>query len=297
MNNKSLAKILIIAVILFVVISPNFLYAFELTATEAVSVSARVGLDVVVDSSAPAGAVLLPSTAVQFSGRAYPGAQVILLRDGVEKATVVAGADAYFSITIPEEKEGNILYTLQARDLQNNKSLFLNFPTQVNGGFLTYLNNILFAPTIFSNKIESRASDYVEISGYAIPSASMEITIKGENIEKVFSLTSNKDGSYKISLPLSNLPVGDYVIHINYKNDTRTSRLLRLKIGATDVLNGENIPNIPGDCNKDSIVNLIDFSVLAFWYGKENPPVCVDTNIDGKINLIDFSILAFYWTG
>jgi hypothetical protein len=41
----------------------------------------------------------------------------------------------------------------------------------------------------------------------------------------------------------------------------------------------------------------VDFSITAYWYGKENPPADVDFNGDGKVNLVDFSIMAFYWTG
>jgi hypothetical protein len=47
---------------------------------------------------------------------------------------------------------------------------------------------------------------------------------------------------------------------------------------------------------------LIDFSIAAFWYKR---PLSAEflareqkhLNGDGKIDLIDFSIMAFYWTG
>lgn len=294
MNLKYFSKILFL-LILFLLL-PKSLFSQTITVNEAVSVSARVGLDIVVESG-PNGAVLLPQTAVRFGGRAYPNAQVVLLKDGTEVSRVVANTDAYFTITLPEKFEGTALYSLYARDLHNNKSLFLNFPLKIKEGFMTFLEGVLFAPTIFSNKIESKVGDFVELSGYAIPNGNMEITIKGNIDQKVFSLSSKKDGTYNIGLPLSDLPKGDYIIYINYKNDARNSKLIKLKIGDKNVFNGENIPEIPGDCNKDSIINLVDFSVLAFWYGKTNPPVCVDTNRDGRINLTDFSILAFYWTG
>ncbi|MDD5749956.1 MAG: dockerin type I domain-containing protein, partial [Patescibacteria group bacterium] len=52
-----------------------------------------------------------------------------------------------------------------------------------------------------------------------------------------------------------------------------------------------------GDSNNDSRVNLIDFSIMAYWYRRPNPPLNVDLNNDGKVDLIDFSIMAYYWTG
>jgi hypothetical protein len=41
----------------------------------------------------------------------------------------------------------------------------------------------------------------------------------------------------------------------------------------------------------------VDFSIMAYWYKRPNPPASVDLNGDSKIDLVDFSILAFNWTG
>ena len=59
---------------------------------------------------------------------------------------------------------------------------------------------------------------------------------------------------------------------------------------------------IKGDLNGDCRVNLIDYSMTAFWYRRPlNAPASLFElkllNSDGKINLVDFSILAYYWTG
>jgi hypothetical protein len=49
------------------------------------------------------------------------------------------------------------------------------------------------------------------------------------------------------------------------------------------------------DLNKDSKVNLIDFSILLYWWGRSSS--CADQNSDNVVNLIDFSIMLYYWTG
>ncbi len=52
----------------------------------------------------------------------------------------------------------------------------------------------------------------------------------------------------------------------------------------------------PGaDLNKDKKVNLIDFSILLFYWGTNN--TCADQNKNGKVDLIDFSIMLYNWTG
>ena len=57
-----------------------------------------------------------------------------------------------------------------------------------------------------------------------------------------------------------------------------------------------------GDINGDGRVNLVDFSIAAYWYKR---PISAEfavkekerLNGDGKVDLVDFSIMAFYWTG
>jgi hypothetical protein len=54
------------------------------------------------------------------------------------------------------------------------------------------------------------------------------------------------------------------------------------------------------DLNCDNKVNLIDFSILAYWYKRpltKEAKQKVDLNGDGKVDLVDFSIMAYYWTG
>lgn len=50
------------------------------------------------------------------------------------------------------------------------------------------------------------------------------------------------------------------------------------------------------DVSKNSLrppAFLTRFSVMVFWYKRENPPAEADLNSDGRVNIIDFSILAF----
>ncbi len=57
-----------------------------------------------------------------------------------------------------------------------------------------------------------------------------------------------------------------------------------------------------GDLNGDGRVNLIDFSIAAYWYHRPLSQSFIkieasSLNGDGKLDLIDFSIMAYYWTG
>lgn len=178
----------------------------------------------------------------------------------------------------------------------HRRSLILNYPIVVKSGYLTQISGILFAPTISLDKTEVKNGDYITVSGYALPTTSLSVVIKGIQ-DKTFYMNSNSDGTYQLTIPLLDFKKGDYNIYVNYKNSNKISKVILFTIGEVNILSTELVENIPGDCNADSIINIIDFSVTAFWYDRPNPPVCVDTNDDNIINLTDFSILAFYWTG
>lgn len=263
-----------------------------------VGVGAVVGEEVTVTpgGGGGSGSLPFPSTGVRFSGEAYPGATVTLLKDGKEQISTRADAEGKFYITLPENYSTSILYSLIAEDVAGERSLLINYPLAVKVGFLTHLSGVRFPPTVSTDKMEAKFGDFLTVTGYAVPNRKLEVSAEGA-FDKVFQLVSPASGRYKIVLPLTGLPKGNYVLSVKYEGDARVSKLVKFAIGELNIFHPESLRNIPGDCNSDLIINLVDFSVLAFWYGKTDPPVCVDTNQDGAINLIDFSILAFYWTG
>lgn len=274
--------------------------AFDIIETETVTISASVpGIVLPPDTTSGGGSyspIVIPETAVRFSGYAYPYAKVSISKQGQEVLFVNADKDAFFSATLEEKFDETILYSVFATDLNQNRSLLLNYPLVVSKGYITHLSGILFAPTISLDKSEVVEGGFLNVSGYARPEKEIEIFIKGIN-EKVFTLSSLEDGRYSINIPLRGLPKGEYVISLKYKNDSRFSKSIKFLIGEKDVFNLKDFFDIPGDCNRDNVINLVDFSVLAFWYKRDNPPICVDVNKDNIVNLVDFSIVAYYWTG
>jgi hypothetical protein len=49
------------------------------------------------------------------------------------------------------------------------------------------------------------------------------------------------------------------------------------------------------DLNCDGYVDIVDFSIMYYWFDKSNPPQRVDLSKDGKVDIYDFSIMAYYW--
>jgi hypothetical protein len=77
------------------------------------------------------------------------------------------------------------------------------------------------------------------------------------------------------------------------------SKLVVPVTNATPVIDKcSRIADFNGDCR----VNIVDFSIVAFWY-KRNLTDSFKVrekehlNGDGVVSLVDFSIMAFHWTG
>jgi hypothetical protein len=258
---------------------------------ETVTVSAIVGSIPSIDPSGGGGGAY--QSGVRFSGIAYPQAVVTVQKRDGTSVSVTARADGSFSILVPETQWQ--LFTLFAVDTSGRRSTLLNFPTMLYSGYVTDIAGIKFAPTITTDKLAVKKGDFISIEGSAVPDSTVDILFEGFE-SRTFSLVVDSEGVYNTTIPAS-FTEGEYVIRARYPLDSRTSKAIRITIGTASILRTEATTNIPGDCNVDQRITLVDFSVLAYWYGKSNPPRCVDANSDGVIDLTDFSIVAFYWNG
>ncbi len=267
--------------------------AQSLVSSSTISVAAIVGSLPTIDPGTHGGGGNATQSGVRFSGFAYPYAIITVQKDLNDVSTVLADEKGLFTIVLPENNQQ--FFSLFATDTRGNKSTLINFLTTQYSGYLTDVTGIRFAPTITTDKIVVKQNDYITISGSALPNVQMIITFSGAQ-DTTFTLAADERGYYSITAPLQ-LAVGEYTVKIEYKENPTTSRVLRIVVGTSNVYQIEATSNIPGDCNVDQKITLADFSVLAYWFGKKNPPRCVDVNNDGQITLVDFSIVAYYWNG
>jgi hypothetical protein len=233
---------------------------------------------------------------VRFIGYAYPQAVVSVLKNAVLRATTIAGGNGTFTLNLQEPYDETVLYTIYADDIDGRRSLLLNYPLVGSAEKVSEIQGIRFAPTIEADKVATKRGDPVTVSGFALPNTLIEFELSGST-GKVLSGTSASTGRYEIRIPTADLPRGDYALRSRYPNDPRYSLAVRFSVGDTNVFPAVTPDVLPGDCNADQQITLQDFSVLAYWYGKQNPPACIDANGDGEVTLVDFSILAYYWSG
>lgn len=244
------------------------------------------------------GTIIPPATSVIFSGRAYPKSNVTLLKDAQIAGSTIAGDDANFQITLNDLSGGNYIFSLYSEDYQGRRSNLYTFAIGVTQGSTTNVSGIFIAPTIDVDKEEVKRSENIAIFGQSISQA--EITIVVNSDQEVFAKTNtDQDGIYLYNFDTTLLEYGNHFTKSKAAKDgavSSFSKAVGFKVSTQTTSKKPSEP-LRGDSNNDSYVNLVDFSIAAYWYKRASPPAYVDWNGDNKVDLVDFSIMAYYWTG
>jgi hypothetical protein len=273
-----------------------------------------VGVSVTIEGAAPppppgggggGGGYVVPVTSVIFTGRAYPKSTVTLLKDAQVAATTIADANANFSISLSGLSAGNYIFSVYSEDGKGIRSSLLTFPISVTSGATTTVSGIFTAPTIAVDKSEVKRGDNIAIFGQSAPNS--EITIAVNSDEEFFAKTpADKDGVYLYNFDTSPLAMEQHFTRSKsaYNGEISSfSNAVSFLVGTKNVFAGlpQKCP-AKADLNNDCRVNLVDFSIAAYWYKR---PLSADFKLkekaqlsgDGKVDLVDFSIMAYYWTG
>ena len=151
---------------------------------------------------------------------------------------------------------------------------------------------------------EIKRGDNIAIFGQSVPSG--EITIAVSSEEEFFGKTAaDPNGAYLYNFDTTQLDMGQHFTKSKAALNgeiSSFSKAISFAVGLKNVLTQLPKKIEKGDLNNDNRVNLVDFSITAYWYKR---PISAEFKIkeaeklngDGKVDLIDFSIMAFYWTG
>ena len=147
----------------------------------------------------------------------------------------------------------------------------------------------------------------VNFSGQANPGDTIFLLTDAQ-----LTTTTHTNLSGRFFIRLGGLSPGTYIFGLYAENNQgKRSAFLTFPvevfptsiINITDIFFGPVIPRdiaqapCTVDSNQDGRVDLIDFSILIFWFNKSLVPPDIDCNADGKVDIVDFSIVAYYWTG
>ncbi len=248
-----------------------------------------------------AGYAPIFQTSAIFRGIGYPSSKVTLLQNAQIVAVTEAGPDAKFEVDISNLSAGTYNFGVWGQDALGNRSITQTFVVTLTNGATTVISGIFLAPTIGIDKVQVKRGDILNVLGYTTPKATVSVVINSEK-EIVEKIISSDNGYYLYKFNTGEVDYGDHTTHsraaTNDGNVTTDSNFVSFKVGVKNVLAAApSKAASAGDLNNDTRVNLIDFSIMAYWYRRPSPLLTVDLNGDGKVDLVDFSILAYYWTG
>ena len=237
---------------------------------------------------------------VIFNGFAHPRSEIVVLVDGNEAIRGTAESTGRYSITLDGIARGVYTFGVYGIDQDGVRSSTFSTSFTVSGARVTSLSNINVPPSVTVTPDPVDPGTDVTISGYTVPNS--EVTLEHERegsvaSKQTFTINSDQNGRWEQVLDTSGFTTGPHQARASVKTEdfgsSNFSNYVRYGVG--EALADTN----PADLNRDGRVNLIDFSILLFWWetdgGDSDPPA--DINRDGVVNLVDFSILLFNWTG
>jgi hypothetical protein len=245
-----------------------------------------------------------PSSSVQatviFKGTGYPGSKISLLKDSQKVAEVPASPDANFEISLSGVTAGSYVFGVIAEDNNGVKSILHTFNITVTASVTTVVSGIFVPPTITLDLTQVKKGDVLTFFGHSAPEAEVKVFIHSET-ELIKTVSSNTQGSWLYKLDTSELELGDHEAKARASKSgdiTTYSQTLSFKVANESIKNIPTQKEIIGDINDDGKVNLVDFSIAAYWYKRSfiDEAKKADINNDGKVDLVDFSIIAYYWT-
>lgn len=236
-------------------------------------------------------------TLISVTGLSYPGRTINILLDTQAVGSVRASNEGRFEFTT-DASPGTASMGFWATDNSNTRSITLNTTFDVTQGAVTNISGIILPPTLRIATQNVNPGDIVAVSGQSVPNAKIELHVN--NSERVETATAAADGSWSVALNTAGLKAAEHTLRARsvsgespLTTQSSFSTALQLFVG----VNGQ--ATRPSDLNRDTKINLVDFSIMIFWWGSaggnSNPPA--DINGNGKVGIEDFSILLFNWTG
>lgn len=242
----------------------------------------------------------LETSSVIIKGKAYPGSNLTILKDGVKEDSTNASSDGSFSFTVSGLERGTYTFSIYAVDSENKKSATYSSTVYLISGTDTLVSPVFIPPTInVENDTIDPGSD-IDLFGFGVPNSEVGVIInKQGNVldTDIYAATSSvgSNGEWSLTYNTADFAQDTFLVKAYTRSDgfdaSDFSPVLYIGVG------GEPAPDfsLRADLNKDGYVNLVDFSILLFNWGTSDD--VADINLDGTVDLTDFSIMIFFWTG
>ncbi len=241
------------------------------------------------------GIYIPPETTVIFKGRAYPLANLTILKNDTVISTFKAQETGLFEREIKGFPGGTFNFSIFAEDTDGRRSVTVGFTVSILEGRTTTISGIFISPTIELGPTQVEQGQSVNILGQAFPQSQINIFVSSNEIVK--EALADTKGKWAYKLDTSPLELGEHKSRakaiFGEGEQSPLSQILAFLIVKKGALVCKG-----ADLNFDGKVNIIDFSILLYFWGQRNPSNgCADINFDGIVNIVDFSIMMYWWTG
>ncbi len=241
-----------------------------------------------VPANPPPPPLFTPPPYIVFSGWAFRSGKINLLKEGEFYKSTIANLNAGFKFEINEPHIGTFNFVLEAQDNQGRNTPSLSFTVESTKDMAAVISNILFAPTIEINKRTVKKGESLEIYGASVLDGVIQIQIiDSKNKETLKTTKADSTGNWRFTLDTKDMKEDIYKVRtrvVAFNEVSSFSQTLTFNIGITC---------IPADLNCDRVVDVVDFSILMFYWNTTNPRA--DINGDGIVNIVDFSIMMAFW--
>lgn len=247
------------------------------------------------------GGEFLQQADVTITGFAYPGAEVVILQDGVEVDTMSPAGDGSFERTITGIERGTYTFSVYANDRNGVRSNTYSTTIALRAGTVNQISNVVVPPTLIVADNEVDPGTPLLASGYSTPDGVVFVALgkQGSRVEVVASgasTTAASNGVWTLEVASTGLGIDTYVLQAVTRLEERgieSNESTPVLVGLGEVPEGDQCPR--ADINRDTSVNLTDFSIMLFNWNTNEPNA--DINLSGLVELTDFSIMLFCWTG
>jgi cysteine-rich repeat protein len=238
-------------------------------------------------------------TQVNITGRAYPSRTLNFILDSDNIGTAQSNSSGAFTFST-EASPGTATLGIWATDISGTKSVTLNTTFDVTQGAVTNLNDLVLPPSIKVSTANFNPGQVLTVSGQAVPNAKVDLYIDRNSTTPVATGQSAVNGVWSIQYDTSRLAIAEHTIRARSVTGTGALTVQSGFSSTIQLFAGvDGKAATPSDLSRDGKINLIDFSILIFWWntngGDSNPSA--DINGNARVGLEDFSILLFNWTG
>lgn len=233
-----------------------------------------------------------------FGGFSSPDSTVTFLRNGTVVGTTITSSAGTFLKSV-SVKNGLVTLGIRSKDRRGLTTATSEITINLLPGNKVGIANIFLSPTITADRFKIQKGRTLRIFGSTFPESLIRLFNNfSPGGDPIAEIRASSDGTWEYFFPGEDLGEGTVSLKVNsqIKNPFLVSPFSS-DLEFTIV----EIKCSGADFNFDTHVNIIDFSILIFYWQKDPSigditNICTDLNTDKIVDIFDFSILMHQWT-